>query len=109
MLSYGQTDLFWDVLLAEVVATDGALELRELGDQLGDQVGLGQRSCLLSGLSDRSVHAQSVRNGATECLDPFDAVEQGAKATVEHHGSQFRAAICERAFEVFAHIERGIF
>ncbi|MDE1712489.1 hypothetical protein PWG14_07170, partial (plasmid) [Chromobacterium amazonense] len=74
------------VVLGVVHAHD-ALQLRELADHVGHQVGLGQVG---RARGQRGVGAQLAGDGAGNALQPLHALQLGADLVVVHHIGQTR-------------------
>ena len=78
-----------------VIAAHQALQLGELADHLGDEIGLGQSSCARRELD---VGADLWRDLARESLDPVDAFGLRAELLVEDDAErvELRQALVER-------------
>jgi hypothetical protein len=88
-----------------VVAAHDALQLGELADHVGDQVGLGQQ-CGALGL--RHVGAEAPRNFGRQLDQPVDALALAAELVVIHDARQLADACRERRLLVRLEEELGV-
>ncbi len=98
-------DLGVDALLQRVVAAHHALQLGELADHAGDQIGLGEPRGLLGLVR---IGADERGELAGEAGDALDALALRAEPVVEGDGVELLRLLFERDLQVLLPEEAGV-
>ena len=105
MLGDGLGHLGQLAVVQGIVAAHRALQLRELSNHAGHQVGFGQPCSAIGG---SRVGADPCRNGTGQCADPLGALRLCAEFGVVDHGFELNRAIGQPLLFVLLEEEPGI-